>query len=105
MKKLYYVDINNGEIYKENVDDERFMYEVYTTPKDVPRIQMLLNEIMDDDLRTKYLLTPLDEYAHSQNDKGPYDEKVLTLFKALYELGTEQTKRNIEQLGVLDLAN
>lgn len=99
-KKKYYVSISSGEISQVKVgnNDE---YIIYATDDEVKMLRAKLTNMYDADFDSFWRAhVPIMPY---HNDKGNqrYDEGLTEVFQMIYDLGDEQAKSHIEEIGVL----
>lgn len=94
-KKKYYVSISEKRITEISLP-ESAEFEILADRKDIRKIESILHdfdEIVGEEALN--ILTPLSE--HHDTD-GEYNADLRSLYDILYELGTEKTKREIENM-------
>jgi len=103
-KKRYYLSIhtspNTWEIRDEN-EAATFDFEIEATPEEVKQIEDLFTATYTSDylsyVHAHFLNTDTVDRDHAMAD-GTLNE----LYHKVYELGTPDTKKKIEQMGILD---
>lgn len=98
-KQLYYVSLETQTINEVPIPDG-YSYEIFATPDEIKQIRLLfktLENLSKDAL--KHLAVPFNEYSVDE-DRESYSDYLLEIYELLYQLGTEQTKQNIEETGI-----
>ncbi len=94
-KKKYYVSISEKRITEMSIPDSA-EFEILANREDIRKIEAILHDfdaIVGEEALN--ILTPLSE--HHDTD-GEYNTDLKNLYNLLYELGTEKTKREIENM-------
>lgn len=98
-RKNYFVTIDTENIRETSVP-EGIEYEVFATQDEISEIRELFNEKEKSSKNAvKYLAKPFNEWG-ADNERRKYDDHLITLYQRIYELGTEETKANIKELGI-----
>lgn len=103
-KETYYVTVD-GTIHTEKLlDDAPYDFEVQATDEEIKNLQDLFQRTYDNEWDT-YLEAHLP-YRTEQRQKESLDvdKNVKEIYSAIYQLGTDETKKSIESLGLLDLS-
>ncbi|WP_026689700.1 hypothetical protein [Alteribacter aurantiacus] len=102
MKKTYYISLNPSSmdaVSEMKVPESGYQYEIQATEEEMEALQDLLTVTQAHDVDERNLLTFRhfdDRYAIA--DRNEYQEGLSNVFKALYELGTPETKQAIEEI-------
>ncbi|WP_163102464.1 hydrolase [Peribacillus alkalitolerans] len=100
MKNTYFIDIKSGEIL-QNPIEESGHYTVFATDKEIAKLKALFEQNHTAEMETFVRAqTPFKEYHKDKEDKH-YDQAMINIYRYLYELGDENTKANIEGIGIL----
>lgn len=99
-KKKYYISIASSEIsqipYGNNND-----FVIYATAEEVRLLRSKMDNMHEADMnsfwRAHIPIKPYDE----DNPNDEYDSELMEAFELVYELGDEETKSNLHQMGIL----
>ncbi|MDQ0243574.1 hypothetical protein J2S09_001119 [Bacillus fengqiuensis] len=100
MRQRYYVSVESGEIHDEKLDDQVHYYEIEATSRQVREIEMLLSELEE----TEYDPKPIVKSFNEENGDEIRSEQhylMTELYEKIYGFGTNETKREIQSLGIL----
>jgi len=99
-KKKYYVNIGDGEISQIKYQNND-QYTIYATEEDVRLLREKFRNMHDSSFAA-YLRAhvPIVPY-HNDKPNDVYDENLTETFQMLYDLGDDQAKQHIKELGVL----
>ncbi|UUZ80269.1 hypothetical protein LJK88_35915 [Paenibacillus sp. P26] len=99
-KMTYYVSVQSRTIMLHQ-GDAAYELEIEATPDEIRELQELFEDKEDFELdtfsRAHYLAT---EYHHDRSNDG-YDMVLKDIYQKLYALGTDETKRHIESMNIL----
>ncbi|MFB4167508.1 hypothetical protein [Virgibacillus sp. JSM 102003] len=99
-RKTYYVAVDTKDIREVSVPDSGIEYEIIASPDEAKEIQLLFTEESKDGRKaTEYLGNPFDEWG-ADDKRRNYDDHLIKVYRRLYELGTNDTKSKINQLGL-----
>lgn len=103
-KETYYVTVDGTIHTGKLLDDAPYDFEVQATDEEIKNLQDLFQRAYDNDWDT-YLEAHLP-YRTEQRQKESLDvdKNVQEIYSAIYQLGTNETKKSIESLGLLDLS-
>ncbi|MFD1425917.1 hydrolase [Kroppenstedtia sanguinis] len=105
-KQKYYVALNSGEIMGEILQqptDSSYAFEIEATESEVRQLNSLLGNLTTGDMGTFWNAhIPFLYYNESGKNEG-YDQSYQQIYETLYQLGTPNTKKQIEQLGLLQM--
>lgn len=97
-KKTYYVSVQAGSVL-ENEGEAAYEFEIVATEQEVEQLQEKFDELSDADnslaLRAHIPGIPYHQDEASDN----YDYWLTDIYRMLYDLGTEETKQTIANMG------
>lgn len=100
-KKRYYVTIDTQDIREMSIPDGRVEYEIRAEEKDVKELKELFrNKDKNAADAIEYIGKPFDEWGADQ-ERESYDQYQVDIYKKIYELGTQDTKNKIGELGII----
>lgn len=99
-KKTYYVNVGTGEISQIKYGNNHH-FTIQATQDDVQLLRGKLNQ-MDDGNMSAYgrAHVPILAYHHDEGN-DIYDEGLTEAFKMIYQLGDEEAKQHIDDMGIL----
>ncbi len=106
MKETYYIGLRTGDIQKLPFDEDQQYFELNATPQEVYELQEMLDEAGSEGDTHEYflhpdaLMHPLTEDAGDE-DRKEYGNTVRELYHKIYLLGTIETQKKIESMGIL----
>ncbi|GLB59459.1 hydrolase [Cytobacillus sp. NCCP-133] len=101
IKKTYYIDIENTQVYSEPVEDADWQFKIFATDEELAQLNHCINENYDSDLKTfTRAHVPFLEY-HKESKNDEYDETMAGIYRLIYDLGDEEARRHIEGMGIL----
>ena len=100
-KKRYFITIDTEDIRETSVPDG-IEYEVYASRNEINEIRELFDK-KDQDTKNavKYLAKPFNEWG-ADHERQKYDDHLIMIFRRIYDMGTEETKANISELGIFN---
>ncbi|KIL37870.1 hypothetical protein SD70_30155 [Gordoniibacillus kamchatkensis] len=101
-KKPYYVSVQ-AKTVMENQGDAAYELEIEATPEDIERLKTLFEYMGDFDHGTFMKSHALAFPYHLDPENDGYDTNLRAVYEMMYEWGTPETKRHIEQAGLLRL--
>lgn len=103
-RKRYYVSVQ-GKSVLEGKGDAAYEFEINATRAEVDKLQELMNEAWDaDDASFFRNFIPAVPY-HNDVANDAYDYTLREIYQLLHELGTKETRRTIEGMGMLGQAD
>lgn len=100
-KKTFYVSVGSKQIVDE-ANEINFDFEIKATDEEIDKLAELFEVIDESDEQTHFrALLPFKEY-HKDKENDAYDYDLKQIYQTLYELGTEETRKHIEQMNVLN---
>jgi hypothetical protein len=99
-KKTYYVSVQAGSVL-ENQGEAAYEFEIVATEQDVDLLLERFGELSDADnaLAVRSHLPGLP--YHQDSDSDLYDYSLTEIYRVLYDLGTEETKETIANMGAI----
>lgn len=96
-KKTYYVSVQAGSVL-ENEGDAAYEFEIVATEDEVDDLIERFEMLSDADNSTAFrAILPALPY-HQDVEHDTYDWALTDIYRRLYELGTEETKRVIADM-------
>jgi hypothetical protein len=99
-RKTYYVAVGSGEVL-EDKGAAAFEFEIRANEAELNRLQKMFAELASDDEASLYRY-PGWLSAGEAEMNAVTDGHLRGIYRLLYELGTEETKRHIASMHVLD---
>lgn len=102
VKKKYYVQIDTGYINPTPTPDQPAEFEIEATYEEMLSVKELIHKRDRSASRSAeyHFEAPFQE-AKTERRKEEYDEYMVEVYKRLHELGTPETKRGIEETGIV----
>ncbi len=99
-KRTYYVSVQ-AESVMEQQSDSAYEFEILASEEDVASLQGMF-EALDDLDRESALRShiPYVQY-HDDAENDRYDDQLKAIYRKIHELGTPETKKHIESMGIL----
>lgn len=100
MGQRYYVSVESREIHDEKLDDQIHYYVIEASSGQVREIETLLNGLKE----TEYDPQPIAKSFNEENGEEIRSEQhhlMIELYEKIYSFGTNETKREIQSLGIL----
>jgi len=100
-KKTYYVTLDigthTGEIREfEEKNDQVFDYEIQATDEEIKRLEDLFDQLGENDQKT-FFIAHIPFLNNERKENVMEDQKIQEVYRMIYSLGTEQTKRKMEE--------
>ncbi|TRY25982.1 hypothetical protein FOI68_09605 [Brevibacillus sp. LEMMJ03] len=99
-KKRYYVSVQAGTIL-ENQGDASYELEIEASEVEVEELRSLFDQRWTNDfdsyLRAHIVAIPY----HEDKENDLHDEHLRDIYATLYRLGTEETRRHIQSMGLV----
>ncbi|MEG9299091.1 hydrolase [Mangrovibacillus sp. Mu-81] len=101
-RNTYFIDISSGDVVPHAEEAKSVSYQIRATPEEVTKLKTLLEKNHDDEMSTfTRAHIPFREY-HKDPENAQYDHSMKEIFEMIFKLGTEETRRNIKEMGVLN---
>lgn len=98
--KLYYVAVDTADIRKNSLPDAGIEFEILATDNDIKQLEdLFMKRKRFGDNATSYLNKPFNEWG-ADAEREAYSEMIAAIYKKVYELGTPETKRKIDEMGI-----
>lgn len=107
-KKTYYITLRTGLVtgeIREEINDASYDYAIEATPEEAYQLHRLFEEANGNDFWS-YLHSHIslsNDFMNQDNDR--YDRNLAEIYRMIYNLGTPQTRNQIEQLGIPKILN
>ncbi|MNR30629.1 hypothetical protein D3C85_1480950 [compost metagenome] len=97
-KRSYYINVGTGEVLEDSTA-LNYEFEISATEDDIAKLQELFEEI-DNTSQANFATS---HFPFFKNDAYlEYDYYLTEVYRTLHRLGSEQTKRHIETMNVLE---
>lgn len=101
-KKTYYVSVQAGTML-EDKGAAAFEFEIRATEKELDKLRLVFEEMEDAASDTFFRSgIPGVPYHHDQ-ENDVYDDAMVRVYRMIHELGTPETKKHIEEMGILPI--
>ncbi len=78
-----------------------YQFEIYASEMDLIELQSKFNNLKQTSQDAlKYIGTPFDEWGVNE-ERETYQNELMSIYSLLYNLGTEKTKQNMIETGIL----
>ncbi|WP_396106000.1 hydrolase [Cytobacillus firmus] len=100
-KNSYYIDIENAQVYAEPVEGAEWQFKIYADDQEMKKLADHIEKNYDADMKTFALahVPFVEDKEKAQNHN--YDEAIERMYKMIYDLGDDETRRNIEEMEIL----
>ena len=100
-KRTYYINVGTGEVLEDSTALD-YEFEISATEDDIAKLQELFEET-DNSSQGSYGTSWLPWKVYYSNEANQeYDYYLTEVYRTLHRLGSEQTKRHIETMNVLE---
>ncbi|MEW9698612.1 hypothetical protein [Paenibacillus sp. SI8] len=100
-KKTYYINVGTGEVL-EDKEALNYEFEIMANEEEIDQLQELFEET-DNTSQSSYESSYLPWRVYYNNESNQdYDYYLTEVYRALHRLGTEETKRHIESMHILE---
>jgi hypothetical protein len=98
-KRRYYVSVQSRCVMY-NQGDAAYELEIDATAEEVQKLMELFNQWEEFDEKTYFRMhIPIIPYHHESENDG-YDYFMKEIYKAIYQMGTDQTKSHIASMNL-----
>lgn len=99
-KKTYYISVQAQTMLEEQ-GAAAYEFEIRATEQDVARLAELFEDQMENEHETaeRAVIPGIPYHQDAENDA--YDATLKDIYHAIYELGTPETRRHIDSMGIL----
>ena len=103
-KQTYYVSIQSGETLERPAEPEG-QFKIVAVDDEVNELRRFLNENYGADLKSFLESHVPFKQFHTSETNPEYDSTLKQAYGMIYQLGDQETKRQIESMGVLETEN
>lgn len=101
VKNHYFVTIDTHEIRDISIPDSGIEFEVIADQNEINKLRKLFMTTEKHEKNAlEYLAKPFDEWG-ADDERQWYAEYVKAIYQAIFNLGTDDTKHKIKQLGII----
>lgn len=103
-RQKYYVSVQSGSMLTDQ-GAASYELEIYANDQDIEQLEDMFDEKMnaEDGTASRAILPGIPQHISEEDET--YDYVLAQIYKKLHELGTDETKRHIESMGILDQAS
>jgi hypothetical protein len=104
-KKTYYVTVEIGQRSGEirdhlEVNDANYDFEIKATEEEIERLERLFREAEEEDFTT--LVKAHIPFLDNESQENVKEDGTLRkIYRMIYQLGTEETKRRMDESGMI----
>lgn len=99
-KKTYYISIANGEIMQSSTDSS-WNFRIEATNEEIIRLRELFDQNYSTEWQNFFRAhVPYVQY-HYDRENDAYDETLQKVYQLIYQLGDEEAKKHIMEMGIL----
>lgn len=95
-KQKYYVGVGSGQITRQPETTE-WEFEIEATEEQITRLRELFERANKQNLDIAYLVLHPLEGRKEEHDLKNYDHTLQEIYRMIYELGSEETKKFIRE--------
>jgi hypothetical protein len=99
-RKTYYVAVGAGSILEDR-EAAAFEFEIRANEEELNKLQEMFEELSSADEAAAFRFPVPPVTASEQERTATYDHQIHDIYKLLFELGTEETKRHIESTNMV----
>jgi hypothetical protein len=100
-KRSYYVDLQSGDILEKPLEEKSPKFRISATDREYIELKRLFDRSYSADFSTFIRAQiPFREY-HKDPENARYDDTMKKIYGELYKLGDNETRKYIENLGIL----
>ncbi len=99
-RKTYYVSVGAGQVL-EDPEAAAFEFEIRANEEELNKLQELFEETSSaEEAAAFHFVRPVMKYGN-EDWNAAYGSQLHDIYKWLYHLGTEETKKHIESINIL----
>lgn len=99
-KKTYYLSVGNGEIMQTSTDSP-WNFKIEATDDEIIRLRELFDQNYSTEWQNFFRAhVPYVQY-HYDRENDAYDETLKKVYQMIYQLGDEEAKQFISEMGIL----
>lgn len=99
-RKTYYVAVGAGQVL-EDKEAAAFEFEIRASDEEVNELQEMFGELSSADEAAAFHFPSALSVSDERRNEF-YDSQLQNIYGLLHRLGTEETKRHIESMGILE---
>jgi hypothetical protein len=100
-KKTYYVSVQAQTVF-ENQGDSAYEFEIQADEQQISRlVELFENQLENEQDTAQRAIVPGMPY-HRDVENDRYDATLKEIYKAIYSMGTEETRKHIQSMGILN---
>lgn len=99
-KKTYYIEVGSGEI-TQSATDSTWNFKIEATDEEIRKLREQF-DFIDQNEPADFLRAhvPFKEY-HFDKENDAYDDALKQIYGMIYQLGDDDARETIEQMGIL----
>ncbi|WP_110926186.1 hydrolase [Bacillus massiliglaciei] len=101
-KQTYYVDLVSGDVLAQQLSGENASFRVFATDEELAELRQCLEKAHSSDLKAYARSHVPYELYHHDRGNDQYDESMVELYRMIHELGDDEAKKHIEEMGILE---
>lgn len=99
-KNTYYINVGSGEISRSSTDSP-WNFKIEATDEEITRLRQIFDANYDEEIDGFWRAhIPFREYHHDRSN-DEYDKHMLKVYQMIYELGDQEAKQHIDNIGIL----
>jgi hypothetical protein len=106
-KNKYWVNVRDQEIVPQG-ETVNYEFEIEATDQEVTELRERFDLLVEADTellnRAKTPYEPLPE-PDQENKNAPYDERLLSVYRFIHQLGVPKTRIHIEEMNIMNTIN
>ncbi|MFS0644301.1 hydrolase [Siminovitchia sp. 179-K 8D1 HS] len=100
-KKTYYISVGTGEIMR-TPKASPWQFKIKATDDEITEMREVFQTMQDNSIGDFFRAhVPFVEYSHDPTN-DVHDENLHKIYSMIYELGDQEAKQHIQNLGILD---
>ncbi|MGD6902711.1 hydrolase [Bacillus infantis] len=99
-RKVYYISVASGEI-SQSPDSSPWNFKIEANDEEITRLREYFDQNHSTDWQNFFRAhVPYVQY-HYDRENDAYDEGLAGAYKMIYELGDEEARKHIDEMGIL----
>jgi hypothetical protein len=99
-KATYYVTVDGSINMEQNLDDAPYDFEVIATDAEIEKLQALYQRAYNQDFATFKVANLPYRTEERMKENKDVDQYVNEIYTTIHRLGSEETRKRIEELGL-----
>ncbi|APC48642.1 hypothetical protein [Virgibacillus halodenitrificans] len=101
-RKHYFVTVDTQDIREVSLPGSGIEYEIIADHNEIEQLnELFMKKDKNEKKAMSFLAKPFDEWG-ADDERNAYDDHMMRIFQMLYELGTDDTKTKIYELGIIN---